>query len=149
MPDNATLILLVFIVVGATYWSTLPDTGGLSSLSPSTPGRAPAPVQQSPSVSRNFASVVAQAKAQLEADGVDLSGPCGAFQITRLSAQLIGGDCGLLAKPSGNNCDGFAVDIHLYRDGFHYDVIGDGGGANNPQYNLVGLIDDVGRWRQP
>jgi len=103
------------------------------------------------------ADVVARVKATLVARQVDLSGPCGAFQITRRVAwDLRSESAGLLAKPTGNNCQGFATDIVVYPNGVHYDVIGDAGGANTPQWGLVAdpstggaLLVDPARWRAP
>lgn len=85
--------------------------------------------------------VVAQAKDDLENAGHDLSGPCGAFSIVRLAAWRMGGDAGLLSKPSGNNCEGYSTDIIVYPDGRIYDVIVDGGGRNGPTWNDAGVVD--------
>lgn len=77
---------------------------------------------------------VATAKADLERAGVPLTGPCGAFRIVQLAAwRLRASGAGLLTKNSGNNCEGFAVDIIAYGDGSIFDVLGDGGGENKPQ----------------
>lgn len=96
--------------------------------------------------------VVADVKADLERRGVDLSGPCGAFQITRRVAWRLRADgAGLLSKPSGNNCEGFSVDIVVYPDGRHYDVLVDGGGKNEPTFHLITDPErvDPARWRAP
>lgn len=86
-------------------------------------------------------AVVAQAKEDLESAGHDLSGPCGAFSIVRLAAWRIGGDAGLLSKPSGNNCEGYATDIIVYPNGRIYDVVIDGGGRNGPTWRDAGVVD--------
>lgn len=86
-------------------------------------------------------AVVAEAKAELEAAGHDLSGPCGAFAIVKLAAWKMGGGAGLLDKPAGNNCEGYATDIIVYADGRHYDVLVDGGGRNGPAWGDAGLVD--------
>jgi hypothetical protein len=86
-------------------------------------------------------AVVAQAKEDLEAAGHDLSGPCGAFSIVKLAAWRIGGGAGLLDKPAGNNCEGYATDIIVYPDGRHYDVLVDGGGKNGAAWGDAGMID--------
>lgn len=94
------------------------------------------------------AAVVASVKDGLVARGVDLSGPCGAFQITkRVAWALRGTGAGLLEKPSGNNCDARAVDIIVYADGHGYDILSDGGGANGPAWNDVPIENGAGRWR--
>lgn len=80
-------------------------------------------------------ALVEQVKAQLVAQGMNLSGPCGAFAITkRVAWALRATGAGLLAKPTGNNCDGYATDIICYPDGRIRDILGDGGGANTPQW---------------
>lgn len=94
------------------------------------------------------ADVVGSVKAGLQARGVDLSGPCGAFQITKRVAWTLRGDgAGTLDKPAGNNCEGRAVDIIVYPDGHGYDILSDGGGANGPAWNDVGIDNGAGRWR--
>lgn len=87
-------------------------------------------------------SYIAECKDFLEQSGLDLSGPCGAFLITKMAAWgLRATGAGLLSKPSGNNCDGYATDIICYRDGRIIDVLGDGGNANTPNWNEVEPID--------
>lgn len=77
---------------------------------------------------------VATAKADLERAGVPLTGPGGAFWIVQLAAwRLRASGAGLLTKNSGNNFEGFAVDIIAYGDGSIFDVLGDAGGENKPQ----------------
>lgn len=97
----------------------------------------------------SHADVVAQVKDTLLARGEDLSGPCGALKIIRHVAWILRAEgAGLLAKPTGNNCDGLAVDIICYQNGDHYDVLSDSGGTNGPAWTLVGQYD-VSRWRAP
>lgn len=86
--------------------------------------------------------VVKAVKASLEAQGVDLSGNCGAFQITQRVAWILRGDgYGLLGgkNPAQNGCathgDKFAIDWILKADGHGVDILGDAGGANNPQWS--------------
>lgn len=91
-------------------------------------------------------AIVEQVKAELEAAGENLSTPCGAFKITKKVAQrLASTGAGLLSKPSGNNCDGYAVDIIAYSDGRIFDCLIDGGGANEPSWN-PGEKVDPSRW---
>ncbi len=92
------------------------------------------------------AVVVAQAKAELEAAGADLSGPCGAFKITNLTAQKL--RLGILDKPAGNNCQGYATDIVMERSGQAWDCLIDGGGANTPAWNQIDPVD-ASRYRDP
>ena len=86
----------------------------------------------------NHQAEVAEAKSVLESEGVDSSGPCGAFEIVKRAVSLIGDEAGYLDKPDGNNCGGFAVGIIAFPDGYIYDVLGDDGGENNPQWNPDG-----------
>lgn len=92
--------------------------------------------------------IVQQVKSQLESQGKDLSGPCGAFAITKRVAWILRSTgAGLLSKPSGNNCDGYAVDIICYPNGFIRDILGDGGGANDPHWPDPDEVVDPSRYR--
>lgn len=91
--------------------------------------------------------VVEAVKASLETRGFDLSGPCGAFQITkRVAWDLRAQGAGLHKKPHGHNCDGFATDIVVMKksDTVYevYDILIDSGGQNDPTFDLKGLIND-------
>lgn len=92
--------------------------------------------------------VVTHAKLELQIAGVDLTGPCGAFQITKLTAWRLHttDNAGLLSKPTGNNCDGFAVDIIAYPDGQIYDILIDSGGTNIPTWGDAGVVE-LSRYR--
>lgn len=95
--------------------------------------------------------IVSRVKGELEARRVDLSGPCGAFAITRRVAWALRDEgAGLLSKPAGNNCEGFAADYVVYKNGQGFDCLGDAGGANIPQWS-GGEIDASfpDRWRAP
>lgn len=93
-------------------------------------------------MSTNHADVVASVIAALKAQGKDLSGSCGAFEITKHVAwQLKGEQAGLLVKTSGNNCQGFAVDIIMYPDGSIYDILTDSGASNGPSWNASDPVD--------
>lgn len=75
---------------------------------------------------------VKKVKDYLVKEGVFLGGPCGAFEITKRVAGLL--RAGVLSKPTGNNCDGFAVDQVCWPTGEIRDILGDAGGANTPQW---------------
>lgn len=112
------------------------------------PGQPPAPTPVGPTPSQT-AGYVAAVKAQLLAEGRDLSGPCGAFAITkRVAWGLRSAGAGLLSKPSGNNCEGYATDIVMFRDagGDIVDILGDGGNANVPNWNVSDTVEPS-RWR--
>lgn len=92
--------------------------------------------------------VVENVKAQLVARGMDLSGPCGALQITKRVAWMLRGQgAGLLEKASGNQCESRAVDILVFQDGHGFDILTDGGGANGPSWADVPIADGAARWR--
>lgn len=94
-------------------------------------------------------SDVQAVKDQLTAQGKDLSGSCGAFEITkRVAWNLRAQGLGLLRKTSGNNCGGFSVDGVMKKDGSAWDILGDGGGANNPQWNAIDPVDPA-LWTAP
>jgi hypothetical protein len=98
-----------------------------------------APAIAAPHADRS--DVVGAAKADLQRIGKDLSGPCGALLIVKVAAWRLRSDgAGLLSKPSGNNCDGFAVDIIAYSDGEIYDVLADSGGENRPSWGSGGNV---------
>lgn len=95
--------------------------------------------------SANYSGEVANAKSDLIAASIDLSGPCGAFEITKLVTWRLANSTeptiGILDKPTGNNCDGYSVDIACYPDGSIYDIIGSSGEDNTPQWNFAGCVD--------
>ena len=94
--------------------------------------------------------VVARIKAELDARKVSLVGPCGAFQIVkRVAWELRGEGAGLLAKPGGNNCEGFAVDIICYPDGRIFDILANGGGDEDANGNPIPGTGNVPVWNPP
>jgi hypothetical protein len=108
----------------------------------------------------NHTDTVANVKANLLAQGVNLAGPCGAYQITKNVAwELRGEMAGLLFKPDGNNCENRAVDVIAYPDGSIYDILVRSGSepdgrTDRPEfYNIPAWQPqapvDAGRWRAP
>lgn len=96
------------------------------------------------------AGAVAQVKSELQARGIDLSGPCGAFEITkRVAWRLKASGAGYLSKPGGNNCQGFSTDYVVFLNGPAVDILGDGGGANNPQWSVDNDPALIARWVAP
>lgn len=83
--------------------------------------------------------IVRSVKNSLVDSGFVLSGPDGAFEITKRVAFLLG--LGVLSKPTGNNAGGFAVDIVMARDGRIWDILIDSGGANEPSWNEQPAVD--------
>jgi hypothetical protein len=115
---------------------------------PPQPPNPPQPPAPGPVVAG--APLVAAIKRDLEARGADLSGPCGAFAITqRVVWALRGQGAGLLDKPGGNNCRGFAVDIVVYRDGRIVDCLIGSGESNTPSWQTGNDPVDPARWRAP
>jgi hypothetical protein len=55
---------------------------------------------------------------------------------------------GLLDKPSGNNCKGYATDV-LIAQGHIVDILQDAGGLNNPLWDPEEVPADLSRWRPP
>lgn len=98
-------------------------------------------------LSTDHLDTIVQAKSDLETLGIDLSGPCGAFEIVNLAAlRLKPEGVGLLQKPSGINCNNLAVTMLFFQDGQAYDVLDSPGVDNTPVWRYVGLLD-VDRWR--
>lgn len=95
-------------------------------------------------------SVVADAIATLRASSVDTSGPCGALKITNYVAfrnhyallhkaggfrAVLKADGSCLSGEQSSDPEGFATDYLIDpRTGFGFDILGDGGGANTPQW---------------
>lgn len=123
------------------------DVEGLA-FEPVQPG-SPSPPSMPGLVPAMNAAYVANVKSQLLAQGVDLSGPCGAFQITkRVAMGLRGSGAGLLSKPGGNNCEGYATDIVAFPDRA-FDILSDGGNTNGPIWSETGVDNLAARWRPP
>jgi hypothetical protein len=96
------------------------------------------------------ADVVARIKAELQGRGVSLVGPCGAFQITkRVAWELRGEGAGLLSKPQGNNCEGFATDIIAFQDGRIFDILANAGGDEDASGNPIPGTGNVPVWNEP
>lgn len=84
-----------------------------------------------------FAQVelVQAVKNDLVARHVDISGPCGAFEITKRVAWILREQgYGLLDKPSGNNCQGYSIDFLVTPALGGIDILGDAGGDNTPAW---------------
>jgi hypothetical protein len=137
----------------AGAWEEL-DIEGLTFEPAPAPGQPDAPPEPAPPpelIATPSAAYVAAVRAECLAAGLDLSGPCGAFQITkRVAWGLRGAGIGLVSKSSGNNCDGYSVDFLCWKGGDGVDVLGDAGGMNLPQWSdrpreFVGQD----RWRMP
>lgn len=101
----------------------------------------------------NELETIDRVKADLLARNIPLTGACGAFEITkRVAWELRDTGAGLLKKPAGNNCAGFADGVICYVNGpwagKHFDILFDAGGENIPQWVLAGPFDTM-RWAQP
>lgn len=121
---------------------------------PTPPGPNPQPPSDGPWLGippAESAEYVQAVKSHLQAQGVDLIGPCGAFAITQNVAWgLKDKGYGLLSKPAGNNCKGYATDIVMQNTGTGeiIDILGDGGNNNTPIWVQSDTVDP-GRWRPP
>lgn len=101
-------------------------------------------------------ALVQQIKHDLEARGVDLSGPCGAFEITkRVAWALRDTGAGLVYKRRPQNgcyadgsMEGYGVDVVMWRNATYRDILVDSGGANEPNWPGPEPIDP-GLWREP
>lgn len=96
-------------------------------------------------------SVVADVKASLVARGVELSGSCGAFEITkRVAWKLRAQGAGYIRKnPGQNNCQLHGVDIIMYRDGRIVDILADSGGSNGTTWDTSKAPVDPALWEAP
>jgi len=90
---------------------------------------------------QDHTDLVIRIKNTLQAQGVDLSGACGAFQITkRVAWELRGEGYGLLGgkTPGQSGCsehgDRYASDWVLRPNGQGADILSDAGGGNGPQW---------------
>jgi hypothetical protein len=98
------------------------------------------------------AEYVAAVKAHLEAQGANLSGPCGAFAIVENVAYgLRNTGAGTFFKDGGNNCRERSTDIVAYKDLTYgcarlVDILGDGGNLNTPMWSERSEEEDITRW---
>ena len=132
-------------------WETF-QVDGLDILVPPAPG--PPDGGDGPSeglVATESVDYVAQVKAALEAQGVDLNGPCGAFEIVENVAyglRYVG--YGLLEKSGGNNCKSYATDVIVCPNRVDIvDILGDSGGLNTPAWGVKPNEVTSDRWRYP
>src|SRR5574343_1830740 len=71
-----------------------------------------------------------------------------AWRTINRAAILIGEGFGLVSKPSGNNYNGYSVDVLMRKDGRAVDCLRDGEGAAVPTWSEIEPIDPA-RWRAP
>lgn len=95
-----------------------------------------------PAFAQDHSDVVRFVRSQLLVQGVDMSGPCGAFEITkRVAWELRGEGYGLLGGKSAgqNGCtvgtERYSVDWVLKADGHGADILTDAGGANGTMWS--------------
>ena len=108
-----------------------------------------------PAAAQDHTDVVTAVKAALVAQGVDLSGGCGAFEITgRVAYVLRGEGWGLVAKsPGQNGCsvpghERYAVDAVMKPDGTTIDLLVNAENENRPAWQPTGAAP-VSSWRPP
>jgi len=100
----------------------------------------------------DHADTVATAKAQLIAEGVDISGTCGSFAIVNRTVQLLqasGEAAGFIRKLTGNNCDGHSYNRIGYADLSNYQVLTSAGTANDPVWIYTGQLTDPADYQGP
>lgn len=91
---------------------------------------------------QNHTDVVAAAKAELEAQGVDLSTECGAHAITNLTAlKLANEEAGCVERTIGTNCQGRSVDKLMYHDGTAFDILIASQERNQPAWQPIERLD--------
>lgn len=146
----------------ATAQSALAAAGKFTSNLPQMPGEgntSPPPGEgvggggtTLPPEPPNYLAYVQQAKDDLVAALVPLAGPCGAFEITKLATYRlkdVDPQVGLLLKPSGNNCGGYATAIINFLGGRIVDILADDGGANTPQWAVLNESRPADQWAAP
>lgn len=99
-------------------------------------------------VSGDYTAIVDSIKKFVVARGVDLKGPCGAFEITKRVAWFFRETgAGLHAKYTGERCGDYNSNIVIWQDGQYVDCLVDAGGANTPAWQLE--QGDGIYWRPP
>lgn len=104
-----------------------PPPGGGTCVAPITPGVS------------DCKWVVEKAKADLIAEGANLSGDCGAFRIVARAASMIPGAG--FKKKGGTNCNGFSIKSIMFADGQDYVVLFAPGTANGPLWDFYAYSD--------
>ena len=123
------------------FGGTPPDQCTGSSTLTKPPGGADCttnPVGQA-CTSADQSGIVVRVKNYLVSQGIDLSGDCGAFEITkRVAWALKDQGIGLISK-GGTNCNGFSTDKIAFSDKSGVDILGCSGGGpdcNPPEGNV-------------
>jgi hypothetical protein len=94
--------------------------------------------------------VVERIKQNLVDRGVNLKGPCGAFEIIKRVVWFFRHEgAGLVLKPGGNNCKGYSVDWIVFKDGRGGDILGDAGNTNSPRWDIHEGVEEAARWAPP
>jgi hypothetical protein len=101
----------------------------------------------------NRLDIIRLAKHEVINSGIDPDkDECARFEITKLAAFKLSKEypeVGLLSKPVGNNCEGYAVDIICLIDGTIIDVLGSGNEGPNTPLWLEQAPVPPSRWRPP
>lgn len=103
---------------------------------------------------QDHAGTVAEVKAELVARGVNLLGPCGAFEITkRVAWRLRNLGYGIFSKePGQNSClhepqGRFAVDVVILPNGQSFDILINSETENTPAWQPHGGAGSPASWR--
>jgi hypothetical protein len=102
----------------------------------------------------NYLGLVQAARADIVGRGLDVdASECNRFEVLKRAASIIARvdpDVGLLSKPTGNNCEGYAVDVLCWKDGIIVDCLGAGrDGPCTALWQENPNPVDPGRWRPP
>lgn len=85
---------------------------------------------------RHYQELVKRVKDYLVAKGTDITGYCGAFEITKRVAWALRDEgVGLLRTIHSSQCNGLAAGNIAYKDNSGADILDDVGGRNTPQWN--------------
>lgn len=124
------------------YTPNIPaPTPGPEEIPPPEEGASPPP--DADTKHGNHEPEVTAAKQELISEGMTFSKSSpecpDRFAITKRAVQKIGGDAGFLSKTSGNQCEGKAVDIIAFPDGYIYDILnGTAPDGNGPLWSPAG-----------
>lgn len=139
------------IIDVCAFGGTAPDcTGSKDTITPpeTAPDCSTAPSTQACSTG-DKSDLVRRVKDYVVAQGISISGPCGAFEITKRVAWALASDgVGLNSKTAGNNCQGYSIDVIVYSDRSYVDILSDAGANNGPAWQPAPPGTNI-KWAAP